>query len=556
MVFKKRKIEEEEEHETDTKYTPGKHPRTQASLPRVDYESPLDPENELFLEEWNIPKINNYISYMLDTLIETHKNLVKDFIKLPSRKFHPQYYYKIEKPISINEIKSRDYETNDGNLAFLLDVELIAKNCVSYNEEDTLIVKNSEQVVNLIEAEVLKTKNMNRNYLLNDSLKKRATKYLDLLLDCTDKDIEEAFNRPTKGVDGKMKICEPFREMVNKDDLPEYYEIIQNPISLDVIATNITIGKYKQLYDFITDVQLVFLNARVYNDVNTLIYQDATRILHYFNYLINNKLFAELQDATERGELNLELDPVGYEHMINEPSSNTNSLNLLDNDDMGETDNLEGLGNGYNRSIMSEDFLLGPMNDRNESNNNEDEEDDAEAKVPKYNIIKSLQKDVISNQYTMAKKPFEIIKQIEIFSTLRSFKQAVDPLPGSKPSTNPDWFQYIFKGNQMSQNENMYSLSLQPIHTQVTIAADTTKSGIKISLVLNRMLVKSRKMIINERNLMHLQSEVKPDLSGLVGEREEFDIRLSEGLNMLELRCIDTAQSQEEVVKLWINIFA
>ncbi|KAH7580795.1 Chromatin structure-remodeling complex subunit RSC4 [Nakaseomyces glabratus] len=556
MVFKKRKIEEEEEHETDTKYTPGKHPRTQASLPRVDYESPLDPENELFLEEWNIPKINNYISYMLDTLIETHKNLVKDFIKLPSRKFHPQYYYKIEKPISINEIKSRDYETNDGNLAFLLDVELIAKNCVSYNEEDTLIVKNSEQVVNLIEAEVLKTKNMNRNYLLNDSLKKRATKYLDLLLDCTDKDIEEAFNRPTKGVDSKMKICEPFREMVNKDDLPEYYEIIQNPISLDVIATNITIGKYKQLYDFITDVQLVFLNARVYNDVNTLIYQDATRILHYFNYLINNKLFAELQDATERGELNLELDPVGYEHMINEPSSNTNSLNLLDNDDMGETDNLEGLGNGYNRSIMSEDFLLGPMNDRNESNNNEDEEDDAEAKVPKYNIIKSLQKDVISNQYTMAKKPFEIIKQIEIFSTLRSFKQAVDPLPGSKPSTNPDWFQYIFKGNQMSQNENMYSLSLQPIHTQVTIAADTTKSGIKISLVLNRMLVKSRKMIINERNLMHLQSEVKPDLSGLVGEREEFDIRLSEGLNMLELRCIDTAQSQEEVVKLWINIFA
>ena len=167
-----------------------------------------------------------------------------------------------------------------------------------------------------------------------------------------------------------------------------------------------------------------------------------------------------------------------------------------------------------------------------------------------------MQKDVISNQYTMAKKPFEIIKQIEIFSTLRSFKQAVDPLPGSKPSTNPDWFQYIFKGNQMSQNENMYSLSLQPIHTQVTIAADTTKSGIKISLVLNRMLVKSRKMIINERNLMHLQSEVKPDLSGLVGEREEFDIRLSEGLNMLELRCIDTAQSQEEVVKLWINIFA
>ncbi|KAL3228967.1 Chromatin structure-remodeling complex subunit RSC4 [Nakaseomyces bracarensis] len=560
MVFKKRKLAEEEEQDSTPtpKYTPGKHPRTQASLPRVDYDAPLDPDSELFTDDWSIPKLNLFISYTLDNLLDSHKNIFKDFIKLPSRKFHPQYYYKIEKPISINEIKSRNYEIPDGNRLFLLDVELITKNCVSYNEDDTLIVKNSEQAVDLIKAEVLKAKNARRNYLVNDELKIRIDKYFKILMECTDKDIEEAFGRNTKGVDNKMKICEPFVEMVDGEILPEYYEIIHRPISLDVVKTNLIGNQYRKVYDFVIDVQQVFLNALVFNDVNTLIYQDATKLLDYFSLLMNKKFFPELIDANERGELNLELEDNALEHLLQdvpEPSP----AKFLENDDIPETDyNLEGLGNGYNRGIMSEDFLLGPLGNKDDINTkNEEDLEEEEAKKLKYNILQSINKVTFSEEHTMKKKPFELIEQVEIFSSAGQFKQSVDPLPGLAPPTTPHWVEYVFKGKNMSQNENMYTISLQPIHTRLTMVTEPTKPNLQFTLFVNKEMVKSRKVITDERKLLTLQMDEKPNLLGSdVKVKEEFDMKLVEGLNCLEVKCSDSTNNVDEVLKIWINIFA
>lgn len=559
MVFKKRKLVEEEEAEEGPKYTPGKHPRTQASLPRVDYEAPLDPDSELFADEWSIPKLNFFITYTLDNLIDAHKNIFKDFIKLPSRKFHPQYYYKIEKPISINEIKSRNYEVPDGNRMFLLDVELIAKNCVSYNEDDTLIVKNSEQAVDLIKAEVLRAKNTKRNYIVNDELKIRIDKYFNILMECTDKNIEEAFGRQTKGVDDTMKICEPFVEMVDREVLPEYYEVIHRPISLDVIRQNLSANNYRKVYDFIIDVQQVFLNALVFNDVNTLIYLDATKLLDYFSLLMNKKFFPELVDANERGELNLELEENALEHLL-QAEPEPNKVNFLENEDIPETDyNLEGLGNGYNRAIMSEDFLLGPLGNREDPNNLKNEEDleEEEAKKPKFNLLQSIARDSFSEEHTMKKKPFELIQQVEIFSSVGPFKQAVDPLPGTAPPTTPHWVEYIFRGKNMSQNENMFTISLQPVHTRLTMLMEPTKPDLEFKLLLNKEIVKSRNTINDERRMLTLQVDEKPNLTGSnTLEKEQFDLKLVEGLNFLEITCSDISQNINEKLQIWINIFA
>lgn len=559
MVFKKRKIVEEEETEEEPKYTPGKHPRTQASLPRVDYDSPLDPDSELFTDDWTIPKLNRFITFMLDNLIDSHKNIFKDFIKLPSRKFHPQYYYKIEKPISINEIKSRNYEIPDGNRLFLLDVELITKNCVSYNEDDTLIVKNSEQAVDLIKAEVLKAKNIKRNYLVNDELKIRIDKYFKILLECTDKNIEEAFGRQTKGVDDTMKICEPFMEMVDKDILPEYYVIIHHPIALNVIEQNLKSNKYRNVYDFIVDVQQVFLNALVYNDVNTLIYQDATKLLDYFSLLMNKKFFPELVDANDRGELNLELEENALEHLLHVEPEPT-KVNFLDNDDMPETDyHLEGLGNGYNRAIMSEDFMLGPLGNRGDavSAKNEEDMEEEEIKKPKFNLIQSITKDSFSEEHIIKKKPFELIQQVEIFSSAAQFKQSVDPLPGSVPLSTPHWVEYVFLGENMSQNENMYTITLQPIQTKLTLVTQPTRPNLQFTLFVNKEQVKSRKAISDERKMLTLQVDEKPKMTGSDGiEKEEFDLKLVEGLNCLEVKCSDNAKNINEKLDIWVNVFA
>ena len=96
MPPRKRKIQESEEIEnpiSKTRYVAGKQPRNQSKLPVVDYHKPLDPDSELTLDEdWSIPKFNLFITFTLDNLIESYRAIFKDFIKLPSRKFHPGYF--------------------------------------------------------------------------------------------------------------------------------------------------------------------------------------------------------------------------------------------------------------------------------------------------------------------------------------------------------------------------------------------------------------------------------------------------------------------------------
>ncbi|EDO14310.1 hypothetical protein Kpol_160p1, partial [Vanderwaltozyma polyspora DSM 70294] len=298
------------------KYPPGKHPRGENKLPNVDYETPIDADLELYKDEWTIPKFNLFISFILDNLVETYKSMFKDFIKLPSRKFHPQYYYKIQKPISINEIKSRDYEVPKGSHIFLLDVELLTKNCASYNEADTLIVKNSMQIVNYIRYEVLKAKNIKRNYLLTEDVSSRLLAYVNRLINATDKDIDKQLGFVFQNSDDTMKISTPFLELVDRDELSEYYEIIQRPVALSIIKKNLEVGLYSKIYDLIIDMQLVFENALVFNHSDTLIYQDAKKLLKYFNSLMQNNFFPELQDASERGEIKLEYDKIEFEQYL------------------------------------------------------------------------------------------------------------------------------------------------------------------------------------------------------------------------------------------------
>lgn len=90
MAPKKRKVQEVEPAAEPTdvqrRYAAGKQPRIEETLPRVEYHEPLDPESELFTQEdWFIPKFNLFISFTLDSLVESYRNVFKDFIKLASK---------------------------------------------------------------------------------------------------------------------------------------------------------------------------------------------------------------------------------------------------------------------------------------------------------------------------------------------------------------------------------------------------------------------------------------------------------------------------------------
>ena len=575
---KKVKVDDEPENE-GPKYVAGKMPKS-GDIPPVEYSDPLRPNSELFREEWSIPSFNAFVTYTLDELRDTYPSIFKDFIKLPSRKFHPQYYYKIDQPISINEIKNRDYEYADGTKDFLLDVELLAKNCAAYNDEDSLIVKNSYQMVNYIKSEALKAKNVKRNYMLTEDIKPRVEELLTVLIDATAKTISTSVPSLTATLqdtsDDVFKLSEPFMDMVDKEALPEYYEVINKPIALGVIQKNLDKSYYAKVYDFITDVHTVFDNAFVFNSPDSLIYQSALALLEYFDFATEDIFFKGLKDLSERGEITLEFDKFDTEKYLGHGASVEQPLAAEESDDdLDDFNHVEGLGNGYTRKLLTEDYLLGPKDAKDSASQNGDtvtslaqEKINKQVDVPKFNIIKSLKTEDVSAQFKMEKKKYNHIEEVSIFTSKGLYTQGINPMQGSAPSCAQNWLQFDFIGNELNQNENIFSLALDPVQTFLTVVAKVTKSNLKVVLQLNKDVVRPRKDKKRQHstieNPLNGDENAQEDTSNAEPTSEKFDVRLSEGLNMLEVRCETVAEMNAngettvppvvESMKFWINV--
>ena len=67
-------------------------------------------------------------------------------------------------------------------------------------------------------------------------------------------------------------ICAPFVDPVDitKEEAPDYYEIIKNPICLSEIKRKMQAGEYTSLSEYEKDVNLVWSNAVEYNGEDTL----------------------------------------------------------------------------------------------------------------------------------------------------------------------------------------------------------------------------------------------------------------------------------------------
>ncbi|KAI5130721.1 ATP-dependent helicase STH1/SNF2 [Nematocida parisii] len=85
-------------------------------------------------------------------------------------------------------------------------------------------------------------------------------------------------------VNGRKRI-ELFLELPDPDIYPDYYQIIQYPISVSEIRENIE--SYESMDEFEADVKRMFKNAMIYNAENSMVYQDAEYLLHVFETLVD-----------------------------------------------------------------------------------------------------------------------------------------------------------------------------------------------------------------------------------------------------------------------------
>lgn len=70
----------------------------------------------------------------------------------------------------------------------------------------------------------------------------------------------------------------PFVQPVSREEVPDYYEVIKEPMDLGTMEQKLESDKYEQMDDFIYDAKLIFNNCRSYNNETTTYYKNATKL--------------------------------------------------------------------------------------------------------------------------------------------------------------------------------------------------------------------------------------------------------------------------------------
>lgn len=197
--------------------------------------------------------------------------LVLAFVKLPSKKIYPDYYAMIDEPISLAEISKKHAKgAYDSPEALVADFQLMYDNAVKYNDPESWIVQDAQELLQHVEQEVA---------ALDSALPDVAQLCLQILDEVATHDF------PGEGV-----LAGPFEEDVDPDEYPEYYTVIEHPTSFSSVRQQLQSGLISPgepvaagLQAFYDATSLIFRNAQQFNDPLSLIHEDAKKLQALFD---------------------------------------------------------------------------------------------------------------------------------------------------------------------------------------------------------------------------------------------------------------------------------
>ncbi|KAF5361681.1 hypothetical protein D9758_007383 [Tetrapyrgos nigripes] len=168
--------------------------------------------------------------------------------------------------------------------------------------------------------------------------------------------MKKAFNECYKAViaceaeDGRKR-CELFRELPDKRDYPDYYQLITQPISLSQLRKRASSNYYKDVNQYRADWQLMFANARTYNQEGSWVYNDAEEMEKVFNAAydrhINGSGLPGASASSGSGST---------------AGSYDEALTPMDEDERPPPP-LKSRGSGRKQQVLSEDEYLTPSDD-------------------------------------------------------------------------------------------------------------------------------------------------------------------------------------------------
>ncbi|GAA5821238.1 hypothetical protein JCM11251_004525 [Rhodosporidiobolus azoricus] len=252
------------------------------------------------------------------------------FADLPSAEEFPDYYEKIKKPMSFNQIKERL-----DNLAYvcLLDVKTdlnqIFVNAKRYNAPKSAVFMDAKRL----------HKTLKETYAIltgeapppedddNDGMPTSAAPASDDIQALDGPARRAAVLKPwlSKKLNELMQLKDEdgrersgfFLVLPDKHNYPDYYDVIANPLAFDVISSRINKRAYSTVEKFVEDVNTIFSNAFEYNEDTSLVCHDAAALRTYFAQIMQEpppiEASARRPAAPKRSQRSSSALPVGEE---------------------------------------------------------------------------------------------------------------------------------------------------------------------------------------------------------------------------------------------------
>uniref|UniRef100_A0A3Q2DT07 Protein polybromo-1 n=1 Tax=Cyprinodon variegatus TaxID=28743 RepID=A0A3Q2DT07_CYPVA len=229
----------------------------------------------------------------------TNRRLCELFMVKPSKKDYPDYYNVILEPMDLktieHKIKNERYSTEE---ELIEDMKLMFRNARHYNEEGSQVYNDADVLEKILKD---KRKELGpppeeedvgspKLKLRKSGVSPKKSKYLTPL----QQKLNELYDAVRNFTDRRgRRLSTIFLRLPSRSELPDYYATIKKPIDMERIRSHMVTGRYQDVEALFEDFALMFNNACIYNEPESLIYRDA---------LVLHRVLLETRKQQERGD--------------------------------------------------------------------------------------------------------------------------------------------------------------------------------------------------------------------------------------------------------------
>jgi ATP-dependent helicase STH1/SNF2 len=149
------------------------------------------------------------------------------------------------------------------------------------DDQWTKAIDNEEDVEDVIERKRKRKEKRQSKAPGDDSDNEevRPSVHIALFEGCLDA-LRQSYTTEADGT--RRPRCDLFLSLPDRQLYADYYKLIKNPISLNMIAERVNTNYYAAVEDFRRDVLLMVNNAKKYNVEGSDVYQDAVELQRVF----------------------------------------------------------------------------------------------------------------------------------------------------------------------------------------------------------------------------------------------------------------------------------